>query len=167
MALPVALLLLIRAKLVILEKPVKDVSLTALSRFAARARNAAKLGGEVTVLVTGNREIQKLNREFRKKNKPTDVISFPSDADGVAGDIAISADIARANGRDLGHGTLAELKILILHGMLHLAGFDHETDRGDMGRKEARLRRQLGLPVGLIERANGTRMRNSKRGGRR
>lgn len=139
----------------ILRKTVKDVSSAALARFAARARKAAHLRGEVTVLVTGNGEIRRLNREFRRKNKPTDVISFPSDADGIAGDIAISADIARVNGRQLGHGTLAELKVLILHGMLHLAGFDHEADSGEMARKEARLRRQLGLSVGLIERANG------------
>ena len=142
-------------KLIILRKPVRDVSAAALSRFAARAQTAAHLRGEVTVLITGNREIQGLNREFRKKNKPTDVISFPSEADGIAGDIAISADIARSNGRELGHGTLAELKILILHGMLHLAGFDHERDNGEMARKETRLRRELGLPTGLIERANG------------
>jgi probable rRNA maturation factor len=152
--------------LVILRKPVKDVSSAALARFASRARNAARLRGEVTVLVTGNGEIQKLNREFRRKNKPTDVISFPSDADGVAGDIAISADIARANGRQLGHGTLAELKVLILHGMLHLAGFDHEEDSGEMARREARLRRQLGIPVGLIERANGNGTGRAARTGR-
>ncbi len=151
-------------KLVILRKPVEDVSPAALSRFAARAQKAARLSGEVTVLITGNREIQKLNHEFRKKNKPTDVISFPSDADGIAGDIAISADIARVNGRELGHGTLAELKILILHGILHLAGLDHETDNGNMARKETRLRQELGLPFGLIERANGNGAARHTRG---
>jgi probable rRNA maturation factor len=154
-------------KLVILRKPVKDVSATALTRFAAQAQRAAKLRGELTVLVTGNREIRKLNREFRNKNKPTDVISFPSEAGGIAGDIAISADIARANGRELGHGTLTELKILVLHGILHLAGFDHETDNGEMARKEARLRRQLQLPLGLIERVNGTGTYSPRRGERK
>ncbi len=167
MARPVALLLLMNTKLVILRKPVEGVSATALMRFAAQAQKAARLRGEVTVLVTVNSEIQKLNREFRNKNRPTDVISFPSDADGIAGDIAISADIASANGRELGHGTLAELKVLILHGILHLAGFDHETDNGEMARKEARLRQQLGLPVGLIERANGAGTHKSKRGERK
>jgi probable rRNA maturation factor len=153
--------------LIILRKPVKEVSSAALARFAARARKAAHLRGEVTVLVTGNGEIRKLNREFRRKNTPTDVISFPSDADGVAGDIAISADIARVNGRQLGHGTLAELKVLILHGMLHLAGFDHEADSGEMALKEARLQQQLGLPVGLIERTNGNGMARAAKGKRR
>ena len=150
--------------MVILRTPVKDVSSAALARFATRARKAARLQGDVTVLVTGDGEIKKLNRDFRRKDKPTDVISFPSDADGVAGDIAISADIARVNGRQLGHGTLAELKVLILHGMLHLAGFDHEADSGEMARKEARLRRQLGLPVGLIERTNGNGMARAPKG---
>lgn len=139
--------------MIILRKPVQDVSEAALSRFAGRARRAAGLKGEVAVMITGNREIQILNKTFRKKDKPTDVISFPSGVDGVAGDIAISADIARANGSELGHGTLVELKILILHGMLHLAGMDHETDSGQMARREQRLRRQLKLPIGLIERS--------------
>lgn len=124
-------------------------------RFASRAKTAVRLRGEVAVLVTGNREIQKLNKDFRKKDEPTDVISFPSDVKGVAGDIAISADIANKNALALGHEAAAELKILILHGMLHLAGFDHEADAGEMARKEAKLRKQLGLPMGLIERVNG------------
>jgi probable rRNA maturation factor len=141
--------------LVILKKAVEGASETALARFAARAKKATGLRGEVTVLVTSNREIQKLNKRFRNKDKPTDVISFPSETDGIAGDIAVSADIARRNGRNLGHGPSAEIKVLILHGMLHLAGFDHEVDDGAMARKEARLRKELGLPVGLIERASG------------
>jgi probable rRNA maturation factor len=141
--------------LIILRKSGKGVSTKALGRFLARAKRASKLTGDVAVLVTGNHEIRGLNRRFRKKDKPTDVISFPSDLDFVAGDIAISLDIARQNGRKLGHGTLLELKILILHGILHLAGLDHETDNGRMARREQKLRRELGLPVGLIERTNG------------
>ena len=139
----------------ILKKTVAGTSEAALTRFASRAKTAVRLRGEVAVLITGNREIQKLNREFRKKDKPTDVISFPSEVRGVAGDIAISVDIANRNAITLGHEASAELKVLILHGMLHLAGFDHEVDAGEMARKEARLRKQLGLPMGLIERANG------------
>jgi probable rRNA maturation factor len=148
--------------LVILRKSVEGASAASLSRFAAQAKKAAKLSGEVAVLITGNREIQKLNREFRKKDKPTDVISFPSQAEGVAGDIAISADIAQVNARVLGHAAAAELKVLILHGMLHLAGFDHEADNGEMARKEAQLRKKLRLPTGLIERTNGHATRRAK-----
>lgn len=148
---------------IILRKPVEGVTQTALARFAARARRATRLLGEVDVLVTSDREIQRLNRDFRKKDTPTDVISFPSEAPGLAGDIAISADIARRNGGELGHGTLTELKILILHGILHLAGMDHETDAGQMARRERRLREELGLPAGLIERTNGTPVYDSKK----
>ena len=150
--------------MIILRKSADDLSEVALSRFAARARRLARVQGELAVLITGNREIRKLNRVFRKKDKPTDVISFPSDVDGVAGDIAISLDIARANGRELGHGTLTELKVLILHGLLHLSGMDHETDTGQMARREQRLRRELRLPLGLIERTNGAahRLRRAK-----
>ncbi len=150
-------------ELVILRKAAADISETALSRFAARAHRAVGLKGEVAVLITGNAEIRKLNREFRKKDKPTDVLSFPSEAERATGDIAISADIARQNGKALGHGTLAELKILILHGMLHLAGMDHETDDGQMARREDRLRRELALPDGLIERVNGSSAKRGKR----
>lgn len=148
--------------MILLRKSAEDVSEGALERFAAKARRAAGLKGELAVLITGNREIRNLNRTFRKKDKPTDVISFPSEMDGVAGDIAISLDIARQNGRKLGHGTLPELKILILHGMLHLKGMDHENDNGQMARRERRLRRELGLPEGLIERSNGAQ-RSAKR----
>ena len=95
-------------------------------------------------------EIQQLNRRFRGKNKPTDVLSFPRE-DG--GDIAICADIAQSNARPFRPLLLAsEIKVLILHGMLHLAGYDHETDNGRMEKKEARLRAQLKLPASLIQR---------------
>ncbi len=142
--------------LIILKKSEEGVSEQALARFAAAARRAVKLRGEVAVLITSSREIQKLNRVFRKKDKPTDVLSFPSDAPGVAGDIAISLDVARTNGRKLGHGTKKELQVLILHGMLHLAGMDHEADNGEMARKENSLRKKLHLPLGLIERTIST-----------
>ncbi len=142
-----------RQRLIILRKLTKDVSEAALARFAARARRAAGVVGEYAILITDNKEIQALNRQFRKKNKPTDVISFPSAIEGAAGDIAISIEIASKNGHSFGHGTLTELTILILHGMLHLAGMDHEKDKGQMARREKRLRRELGLPEALIERA--------------
>jgi probable rRNA maturation factor len=107
--------------------------------------------------VTSSRELRRLNRSFRRKDNPTDVLSFPANSDlsaGLAGDVAISAEIATENAQKLGHSAAEEIKILALHGVLHLAGYDHERDHGEMARKELRLRKSLGLPVGLIERSN-------------
>lgn len=137
--------------MVILEKRVNGVAATELNRFLRRAQALAQVGGEVGVLITGNARVQELNRRFRRKNKPTDVLSFPRPQ---GGDIAISVDIARENARLYGHRAADELKILILHGMLHLAGYDHERDNGHMAAKEARLRAQLKLPFSLIDRTN-------------
>jgi probable rRNA maturation factor len=112
----------------------------------------------VNVMVTSSAELRSLNRRFRGADRPTDVLSFPSppvarrQASRVVGEVAISADIARENARRLGHSVADEVKILVLHGILHLAGFDHEHDHGEMARKESRLRRQLKLEAGLIER---------------
>lgn len=131
----------------------------ALERFLARARHAAALSGTVNVLVTTNARMKSLNRRFRGKDKATDVLSFPAapDADDdVAGDIAISAELATQNARSLGHDPAVEVKILTLHGILHLRGYDHERDRGQMARREQKLRCELRLPVGLIERAKGS-----------
>jgi probable rRNA maturation factor len=141
--------------LVILRKSVANLSQSVLERFVTRACRAAQVTGTVNVLVTGNRELRSLNRRFRGKDKPTDVLSFPpmpGIANGLAGDVAISAEIAARNARGLGHSPADEVKILALHGVLHLAGYDHERDEGEMARKEQRLRRNLGLPAGLIER---------------
>lgn len=146
--------------MVILRKKVPGLSENSLARFVVRARRAAGLRGTVNVLVTGGSEVRSLNRNFRGQNKFTDVLSFPvSQVAGLrtsaaaAGDIAISADIALRNALRIGHSPGAEVKILALHGILHLAGFDHERDNGKMARKESSLRRELGLPDGLIERA--------------
>ena len=151
--------------MVILRKPVVGLSDTALAKFVGRASRALKLRGVVNVLVTGSSELRSLNRRFRGKDQPTDVLSFPPGpglVKGLAGDIAISADIARQNARRLGHAAAQEIKILALHGVLHLAGYDHERDQGAMAGKEANLRRSLGLPLGLIER-NGKMGRGTKR----
>jgi probable rRNA maturation factor len=123
------------------------------------------------VLVTSSAAVRALNREFRGKNKATDVLSFPSDSAGsqsrrrpnLAGDVAISADIALQNSVRLGHPAAQEVKILALHGILHLAGFDHERDNGEMARKEATLRRALKLPAALIERVQPPNRRGSSR----
>jgi probable rRNA maturation factor len=143
--------------LVIFHKTVGGLTTLALTRFLARARRAAGLRGSVNVLVTTNAEMKSLNRSFRGKDKPTDVLSFPPAPDAnkdLAGDIAISAEIATQNARALGHAPAVEVKILTLHGILHLRGYDHERDHGQMARREQQLRRKLRLPVGLIERAD-------------
>jgi probable rRNA maturation factor len=105
----------------------------------------------VNILIASNTRLRDLNRRFRHKNKPTDVLSFPRPS---GGDIAISAQIALDNAHHYGHSLADELKILVLHGMLHLAGFDHESDNGRMARAEARLRSQLKLPASLIDRSH-------------
>jgi len=141
--------------LIILRKHVAGLSETGLAKFVSRARRAIKLRGTVNVLVTSSRELRTLNRRFRDKDKPTDVLSFVSDpgfASRIAGDIAISADIAKQNAQRLGHAASQEIKILALHGLLHLAGYDHERDQGTMAVRELNLRKALRLPVGLIER---------------
>lgn len=120
----------------------------------ARELNRRVLGSRgFCCLVTGDAELCVLNRNFRRKNAPTDVLSFPSDsADGPAGDIAISIDRAVSQAAEHGHSLAEEIRILMLHGALHLAGMDHERDRGQMARAEIRWRRSFGLPFGLIER---------------
>lgn len=145
--------------MVTLKRKLEGVSPETLARFAARARRAARLRGEVEILVAGDRELRALNRRFRRKDRPTDVLSFPAADNGLAGDIAISATTARRNARLFGHALADELKVLILHGILHLAGYDHEHDGGEMARREERLRRALGLPMALIGRAQGRERR--------
>jgi probable rRNA maturation factor len=143
--------------LVILRKRIAGLSRSTLERFVLRARRVVRLRGLVNVLVTSSAELQSLNRRFRGFDKATDVLSFPAlpaarQARRVAGEVAISADIARENAVRLQHSVADEVKILVLHGILHLAGLDHERDNGQMARKERRLRRQLNLEAGLIER---------------
>jgi probable rRNA maturation factor len=126
------------------------VALDPLKRFAERARRELRFSDDaVTVCLVSDAAIARLNRRYRGKRGPTDVLSFPSDARrgdfAYAGDIAISPSAARRNARRLDRSLPAELRVLILHGMLHLAGYDHETDRGEMDRVERRLRRRLGL----------------------
>ncbi len=126
----------------------------ALARFLGRAQKAAGLKGDVTVLLSGDARLRELNRTFRGKNKPTDVLSFPAGdpVSGVAGDLAISVETAARQAAEHHHDLLTELRILMLHGMLHLAGMDHETDGGEMVAGETALRARFRLPAGLIER---------------
>ena len=107
------------------------------------------------MLLTSSAELKSLNRRFRGKDKPTDVLSFPAEPGAqkqFAGEIAISAEMAAQNARLLGHSPAQEVKILVLHGVLHLRGYDHECDNGQMARRERQLRAKLHLPIGLIER---------------
>jgi len=152
-----------RKLVVIFQKRVARLSEPTLRAFLLRAKKAVKLKGTVNLLLTSNTAMRSLNRQFRAKDVPTDVLSFPSPSlplnqpARTAGDIAISVEIAAQNAGKLGHSTAEEVKILVLHGILHLAGFDHERDNGEMARKEARLRRTLGLPGALIERSESER----------
>jgi probable rRNA maturation factor len=144
-------------RVVIFRKRIAGLSSSTLERFVLRARRAVPLRDPVNVLVTGSSELRSLNRQFRGVDKPTDVLSFPPPKEGrearsSAGEVAISADIARENARRLGHSIADEIKILVLHGVLHLAGFDHEHDHGEMAREESRLRQEMKLETGLIER---------------
>ena len=120
----------------------------------------AKAKGDVSVAIVSDRRMRALNRQFRGKNRATDVLSFPSDPSTslraserkFLGDIVIAAGVSKRQARDAGHSAQVELRVLALHGLLHLLGYDHESDDGKMARAEARLRRKAGLPEGLIER---------------
>jgi probable rRNA maturation factor len=141
-----------------LDAPKKNLRLPSartLARFLSEAQAAVRLKGEVTLLLTTDAAIRKLNRRFRGKNKATDVLSFPAEgigAEEMAGDLAISVPTALKQSAEQGHSLATEIKVLILHGLLHLAGYDHEADEGKMARRERLLRARLGLPQGLIER---------------
>jgi len=154
-------------------RPVRDGG---LARWLS-AVCPSRVRGDVTVALVTDAHIHKLNSQYRRKNAPTDVLSFP--ADGAAkqfpasgppdpgsrtsdpgsakflGDIVIAMGVARRQGREAGHSYQAELRVLALHGLLHLLGYDHDSadDRGHMARVEQRLRRRGGLQAGLIERS--------------
>jgi probable rRNA maturation factor len=139
----------------------RRLSARALTRFLSQAQAAIHFRGEVGVLLTTDRGIRRLNRQYRGKDKSTDVLSFPAlelvqsqKESQEKGDLAISVDTARRQSDACGHSLAVEIKVLMLHGLLHLAGYDHEKDNGRMARREARLRAELGLPKGLIERGS-------------
>jgi probable rRNA maturation factor len=136
-----------------------------LRRIAPRAAR-----GTLTIAILPDSKVKRLNRMFRRVDKPTDVLSFPSDAserrrggevktnrrrsEKYLGDIVIARGIAQKQAKKLGHPVATEFRVLALHGLLHLLGYDHEVDEGKMARAEARLRRKAGLPSGLIARAS-------------
>lgn len=147
---------------IIFKRRVPGLHHSELADFVASACRAARLRGIVTVMITDNRHLRDLNLRFKGIDRATDVLSFPAPVfvRGFAGDIAISVEIAVRNARFLGHSVSDEIRILILHGVLHLAGYDHESDHGEMARREQLMRKRLALPGGLIERSKApTRQR--------
>jgi probable rRNA maturation factor len=123
-----------------------------LAAFARRLQAEVAGSRSFCCLLTDDRQLRRLNRQFLARDYPTDVLSFPG-SDGSLGDIAISVDRARRQAAEFGHSLEEELSVLMLHGVLHLLGMDHERDRGRMRRAEVRWRRALGLPAALTERA--------------
>jgi len=135
----------------------------ALRAFLMRAQKAVPLAGQVSAVLVSDPAIKRLNRDFRAQNHATDVLSFPAaEIPGnklnfqaqhrVAGDLAISIDTAARQAKRFGHPLTVELKVLLLHGLLHLAGHDHEIDHGEMRQREEQLRRRFRLPTALIAR---------------
>jgi len=138
------------------------LSRSGLSRYLRTAQTLVGLRGEVDVMLASDRTLKKLNREWRGKDKATDVLSFPAAeemADVHAGDLAISFDTAEKQAEEHGHTLRDEIRILMLHGLLHLNGMDHEVDGGEMAAREAELRVRLRLKRGLIARVEGATSR--------
>lgn len=121
----------------------------------------ASARGDVSIALVSDKRMQALNRQFRGKNAVTDVLSFPSDPSTALragepkflGDVVIAAGVAKKQAKAANHTIDTEIRVLALHGLLHLLGYDHETDDGKMARVEARLRKKAGLKEGLIERS--------------
>ena len=149
------------------------LSASGLGRFLRAAQRAVGLEGDVYVLLADDATLRRLNRTFRGKDKATDVLSFPAavttvffgepKGPGLAGDLAISLEAAARQAERFGHSLGDEVRVLLLHGTLHLAGFDHETDAGEMAARETELRRKLGLTAGLIARASGGAGKNRQK----
>jgi len=113
---------------------------------------------DLELILCSDESIQELNRLHRGKDRPTDVLSFPLSGDlshQPLGSLVVSADRVREKASELGHREAEELTLLFIHGLLHLLGYDHETDRGEMRAKEEALIRELGLPESLIVRTEG------------
>jgi probable rRNA maturation factor len=118
----------------------------AWSNFATRALDViGKSESSATIAFVSDKRILALNRQFRGVDKATDVLSFPAEEETNLGDIAVSVDTAAVQAKDNGLTLDGEIAQLILHGLLHLCGYDHETDNGAMNRLEIKLRRKLGI----------------------
>jgi probable rRNA maturation factor len=121
-----------------------------LNDFARDLSRQIATGGVFDCLITDDAELRRLNLAFLGHDYPTDVLSFPHE-NGL-GEIAISVERAEAQARSFGHARMDEIRILMLHGLLHLAGMDHENDDGEMACAEAKWRARFGLPQTLIAR---------------
>ena len=118
----------------------------AWSTFAASALNAiGKSEQSATIAFVSDKRIRELNRQFRGIDKATDVLSFPAEEEANLGDVAVSVETAAVQAKESGLSFDDEIAQLILHGLLHLSGYDHETDTGEMNRLELRLRKKLGI----------------------
>ena len=157
------------ASLLVFEYVPARLQRTSLKLYALRLMQEVAGGRDFTCLLTNDEKLRELNRTWRGKDEPTDVLSFPaSHLPGALkqalpapplGELAISCGRARFQAAENGHTLEEEIAILMLHGVLHLMGMDHESDKGQMRRAELRWRRRLGLPNGLIERAGRGRKR--------
>lgn len=160
-SLPGAALLINRQRAVPADWSEVEVFLGQLSRRLAKS--------SFSVCLLSDQGIRRYNKRFRHKNQATDVLAFPADGQGAEekcylGDILISVETARANAARYGLGLEEEIKILALHGLLHLMGHDHETDRGRMAREESRWRARLGLSTSLTSRARANRSSDLRQG---
>jgi probable rRNA maturation factor len=129
----------------------RPLSSQALGRWLT-AHAPASARGHVTIALVSDPAMRRMNARYRHADYATDVLSFPSETAGVLGDIAIARGVAARQAKAEGHSESTEVKTLALHGLLHLLGYDHERDRGEMQRVEDRLRRRAGLPAGLVSR---------------
>ena len=124
----------------------KKIDTEAWSRFAVKALDAiGNRESSATIAFVSDKNIRRLNQQFRNVDKATDVLSFPAEEETDLGDIAISVETAAAQAKENGLTFETEIAQLILHGLLHLSGYDHETDNGEMNRLELRLRKKLGI----------------------
>jgi probable rRNA maturation factor len=166
----------------------RPVRVAGLSSWLRRVAPAVARG-RLSIALVSDAQVRALNHRYRGKDCPTDVLSFPAtefppqkrrparDVRPVSsvsrapamdlGEIVIARGVARRQARAARHAELTELRVLALHGLLHLLGYDHEVDAGRMRRLEQRLRRKGGLRQGLLERAAGPRPRRPPRGGSR
>jgi probable rRNA maturation factor len=142
------------ASIIIFRRAGSAITRGDLRAFAQLLVNEVAEGKHFECLLTNDSELTRLNRDFLGKNYPTDVLSFPEEGNHQLGSMAISVERAAAQAVEHGHSIDDEVKILMLHGALHLLGMDHESDRGHMARQEKKWRKKLGLPLSLIERAS-------------